>query len=139
MKTLFAPLLDGRAKVIEVRQAIEDRTTNETHLRLRGSVFSGNCSSWYIGEFGRNAASWPGMAWEFWAATFFPDWSAFNMDGGSNTWFVNRLYRQAKRFAPAVTRGLILFTSALVGKQWLDGGSGALMELWKSVPRLVMS
>lgn len=92
-KALFEPLLDGRASVIEVKEAVENRKTNEIQHRLRGSVFSGNCSNWYIGEFGRNAASWPGLALEFQLATLFPDWKAFNVKGGNRLWFVNYLKR----------------------------------------------
>lgn len=92
-KALFEPLLDGRASVIEVKEAVENRTTNKIQQRLRGSVFSGNCSNWYIGEFGRNAASWPGLAIEFQLATLFPDWNAFDVKGGSRLWFVNYLKR----------------------------------------------
>ncbi|KAM0321594.1 hypothetical protein ACHAQA_010020 [Verticillium albo-atrum] len=65
VKALFQPLLDKRARTIEVKESVEVRATNEIHLRLRNSVFSGRCTSWYIGEFGRNAASWPGLACEF--------------------------------------------------------------------------
>lgn len=92
-KALFEPLLDGRASVIEVKESVENRTTNEVQQRLQGSVFSGNCSNWYIGEFGRNAASWPGLAIEYYFATLFPDWNAFNMKGGSRLWLINSLRR----------------------------------------------
>ncbi|KAF2146170.1 uncharacterized protein K452DRAFT_324192 [Aplosporella prunicola CBS 121167] len=92
-KALFKPLLDNRASVIEVKEVVENRTTNEIQLKLQGSVFAGNCSNWYIGEYGRNAASWPGLAIEFWLATLFPDWQAFDMKGGSSIWFVNALVR----------------------------------------------
>lgn len=92
-KALFQPLLDGRASVIEVKEAVENRTTNEVQQKLRGSVFSGNCTNWYIGEFGRNAASWPGLAIEYYFATLFPDWNAFNMKGGDRLWFIKSLKR----------------------------------------------
>ncbi|KAF9634680.1 hypothetical protein BFW01_g5575 [Lasiodiplodia theobromae] len=96
-KALFEPLLNKRASVIEVKETVENRTTNEIQLKLRGSVFSGNCSNWYIGEFGRNAASWPGLAIEFWLATLFPDSQAFNTQGGSRVWFLTALARWARR------------------------------------------
>lgn len=83
--------------MIEVKETVENRTTNEIQLRLRGSVFSGNCSNWYIGEFGRNVASWPGLAIEFWLATLFPDSQAFNTQGGSRVWFLTALARWARR------------------------------------------
>ncbi|KAH6976605.1 hypothetical protein EDB80DRAFT_871730 [Ilyonectria destructans] len=92
-KALFKPLLDKRACVIEVKESVENRATNEIHLKLQGSVFSGDCSNWYIGDFGRNAASWPGLAIEFWFATLFPNWKAFEMKGGSKLWIVESFKR----------------------------------------------
>lgn len=86
VKTLFIPLLDGRAKIMEVKQAAEDRETQAIHQGLQKTVFAGDCSNWYIGTHGRNAASWPGRAISFWWKTLFPDFKAFNMVGGSNLW-----------------------------------------------------
>jgi hypothetical protein len=76
-----------------VKQSAEDRETQKIHKELRNSVFAGACSNWYIGEYGRNAASWPGYALSFWAATYFPKWSAFEMDGGTRFWAFNALTR----------------------------------------------
>lgn len=86
VKSLFKPLLDRRFDVIEVKRTAEEVTTQKTHEGLAATVFAGDCSNWYIGKFGRNAASWPGYARTFWMATYFPDWDAFNMKGGSSFW-----------------------------------------------------
>jgi cation diffusion facilitator CzcD-associated flavoprotein CzcO len=94
IKSLFTPLLDGRAEVIEVKQSAEDRETQAIHKGLTATVFAGDCSNWYIGAFGRNAASWPGFARSFWWATYFPDWSSFNMIGGSKLWRLKSLKRR---------------------------------------------
>lgn len=107
VKSLFKPLVDGRASVIEVKQSVEDRTTNAIHKQLRDTVFAGDCSNWYIGNYGRNAASWPGLARTYWAATYFPNWSAFTMSGGSMLW---PLYRMTRWI-----RTLSLFNKALLG------------------------
>lgn len=93
IRSLFAPLVDGRASIIEVKASMEETTTNKIHKQLTDTVFSGDCSNWYIGEFGRNAASWPGLARTFWFATLFPNWKAFNMEGGSYFWRFNMLKR----------------------------------------------
>ncbi|KAF4549238.1 Pyridine nucleotide-disulfide oxidoreductase-like protein 9 [Elsinoe fawcettii] len=90
-KALVKPLLQGRARTIEVKETVENQTTNDIQLKLQSSVFSGRCTNWYIGEFGRNAASWPGLAIEFWIATLFPNWKAFKMNGGSRFWFLHRM------------------------------------------------
>jgi cation diffusion facilitator CzcD-associated flavoprotein CzcO len=96
MRTLFTPLLDGRAKILEVKQAAEDRETQSVHQGLQKTVFAGDCSNWYIGAHGRNAASWPGRAISFWWKTAFPDFNAFNMSGGSKLWRLNNLWRHVR-------------------------------------------
>jgi cation diffusion facilitator CzcD-associated flavoprotein CzcO len=93
IKSLFQPLLDRRFDVIEVKRTAEEVTTQKTHQGLAATVFAGDCSNWYIGKFGRNAASWPGYARTFWMATYFPDWQAFNMKGGSRAWPLRTLRR----------------------------------------------
>ncbi|KAH6704243.1 monooxygenase [Leptodontidium sp. MPI-SDFR-AT-0119] len=83
MRTLMAPLIDKRASIIEVKQTAENQFVNSIHSELNGSVFAAGCTNWYINEFGRNAASWPGLASAFWKAAYFPS---------SNTiiWFPGR-------------------------------------------------
>lgn len=56
-RTLLAPIIDGRASVIEVRATAEDQWVNGIHGQFKGSVFAAGCSNWYINEFGRNATS----------------------------------------------------------------------------------
>ncbi|KAF2968628.1 hypothetical protein GQX73_g4995 [Xylaria multiplex] len=107
IKSLFIPLLDKRAKVIEVRQSAEDRETNAIHTKLTNTVFAGDCSNWYIGDYGRNAASWPGLARSFWFRTYFPDWSAFNMSGGSRWWPIYAAKRVLVNHATPITVALL--------------------------------
>ncbi|KAM5354239.1 hypothetical protein ACJ41O_000889 [Fusarium nematophilum] len=99
VKSLFQPLVDGRARIIEVKQSAEDRATNAVHEELRSTVFAGDCSNWYIGDYGRNAASWPGMARGFWFATMVPDWSAFNMTGKSALWPLRAVRRNLRNLS----------------------------------------
>lgn len=96
-RALVKPIIDGRVDVVTVKEAVEQRTTNDIHLRLRNSVFAGKCTNWYIGEFGRNNASWPGMAVEFWLATLFPDRAAFVCEGGHKLWLFNAFWRWIQR------------------------------------------
>ncbi|KAL3445141.1 hypothetical protein BJX65DRAFT_297236 [Aspergillus insuetus] len=86
-KSLFEPLLNRRASVIEVKQSAEDASTNAIHRALDNSVFAADCSNWYIGKFGRNAASWPGLARDFWWATYSPRWGDFVLSGPRSTWW----------------------------------------------------
>ena len=94
VQTLFKPLLDSRAEIIQVKQAAEDRETQAVHQGLQKTVFAGDCSNWYIGAHGRNAASWPGRAISFWWKTWFPDFNAFNMEGGSKLWRLKAMRRR---------------------------------------------
>lgn len=113
VKSLFTPLLDHRADIIEVKQTAENSTTNAIHKELSNTVFSGDCSNWYIGKFGRNAASWPGMARSYWAATYFPDWSAFNLIGGSKLWPLYTIRRWLVN-AGVLTKALLILSVAAV-------------------------
>lgn len=111
-RALVKPLLEKRARTIEVKETVENQSTNDIHLKLRNSVFSGRCTNWYIGEFGRNAASWPGLAIEFWFATLFPDRKAFKMEGGSTFWYMNKFLRSSRAslglLAVAATAAVVL-------------------------------
>jgi hypothetical protein len=95
-KTLFAPLLDERAKIVEVKRTAEDLWVNNIQHELSGSVFESGCSNWYINEFGRNAASWPGYASTFWKSTMWPRYRDFEYTGGDKWWLLRRLWRRAK-------------------------------------------
>ncbi|KAH7142554.1 hypothetical protein DER46DRAFT_668041 [Fusarium sp. MPI-SDFR-AT-0072] len=97
-EALVKPLIDGQASVIEVKEAVENYTTNQIHQKLKSSVFAGDCSNWYIGNFGRNVASWPGLAIEFWIATLFPDKNAFIKSGGSRSWLSKSLVRNIRQY-----------------------------------------
>jgi cation diffusion facilitator CzcD-associated flavoprotein CzcO len=113
IKSLFKPLICKRAEVIEVKRTAEESATQNVHHELVATVFAGDCSNWYIGTHGRNAASWPGLAREFWLATYFPDWKSFNMSGGTMMWRMNALlgHLRTQTFSPG---RLSMLVSALV-------------------------
>jgi hypothetical protein len=92
-KTLFQPLLDGIARTIEVKERAEDDFVASIDKELSGTVFSAGCSNWYINAEGRNSASWPGYAANFWYRTLFPKWNDFELQGGSSLWVLKRSYR----------------------------------------------
>jgi hypothetical protein len=92
-KTLFRPLLDGRAANVEVKEGAEEEFVAGIDEELTGTVFSANCSNWYINEEGRNSASWPGFASTFWYRTLFPKWNDFVLEGGSISWIPSGIYR----------------------------------------------
>lgn len=113
IKSLFEPILSRRATVVEVKQAAEDRATNAIHQELNSTVFAGDCSNWYIGEWGRNAASWPGLAMSFWWATFTPRFEDFNMSGTSPWWPMYALSRAVRN--ASVTAKVTLLGAVLLG------------------------
>lgn len=125
VKTLFKPLLDQRASTIEVKQAAEDRETNAIHTELANTVFAGDCSNWYIGDYGRNAASWPGFARSYWFRTYVPDWSAFNMSGGSVWWPLYTAQRRVTTMSPITQALLVVGALAAYGRHgsFPEGGS----------------
>jgi hypothetical protein len=107
-RTLLAPIIDRRALVVEVKATAEDQWVNSIHNQLSGSVFAAGCSNWYINEFGRNAASWPGFASTFWKETLKARPDVFNTSGGSRFWATNMLKRWLR--TTSASSYLILFT-----------------------------
>ncbi|KAJ5110125.1 hypothetical protein N7532_002770 [Penicillium argentinense] len=93
VKALFEPILDRRTRVVEVKQSAEERHTISLQEKLKGTVFAGDCSNWYINEYGRNAASWPAKATLFWLETYLPNWNAFIWKNGSASWPLYRFSR----------------------------------------------
>ena len=112
IKSLFAPIVDRRARIIEVKQTEEEKHTNLVQMRLKDTVFAGDCSNWYICKHGRNAASWPAKAGLFWFETYFPNWRAFTWKGGALLWPFYRLGRWMKMHS--WTFELCLLFAALV-------------------------
>lgn len=122
VKSLFDPILDGRAAVVEVKQAAEDRWTNDIHIQLQDTVFAGDCSNWYLGEFGRNAASWPGLARSFWWATLTPDFSDFHLSGASYLWPLKAIARRVSN-TPTFLK-VVFIASVLGGSSYRFGLTG---------------
>ncbi|KAF2097820.1 FAD/NAD(P)-binding domain-containing protein [Rhizodiscina lignyota] len=119
-KTLFAPIIDHRARTIEVKAAAEEQFAVEMdeQLKLSGAVFSAGCSNWYINSAGRNSASWPGKAAHFWYATWVPQWKSYTLSGGDYTWFLRRLYRYAKAGAMSKLGVVgVLFAGMIMAQQ----------------------
>lgn len=104
-RTLLKPLLDEKVSIIEVKGTSESQWVNDIHGQLKGSVFQAGCSNWYMNEFGRNAASWPGYASTFWKETLIPRPGVFMNEGGSKLWFLKRLSRWLRTTSPT-TYGL---------------------------------
>jgi hypothetical protein len=114
-KTLVAPLLDGYADVIEVREEAEEKFVRVLDETLATTVFAAGCSNWYINSAGRNSASWPGLAQTFWLTSLWPDWSAYETRGGDSAWVFRRMLRWVKTASVWTWIGaLSLATAALL-------------------------
>lgn len=92
-RTMIAPIIDQRASTIEVKGTAEDQWVNTIHGQLRGSVFTAGCSNWYINDYGRNSASWPGYASSYWKETLIPRRGIFVPSNGSTGWILNMMLR----------------------------------------------
>ncbi|VUC25614.1 unnamed protein product [Clonostachys rosea] len=92
-KTMLAPLVDRKIRVIDVKHSAEQRFVNRTHERLTRAVYSAGCSSWFVNELGKNVTSWPGYAISYYAETFFPRFGDFSTVPGSRSWPFRRVIR----------------------------------------------
>jgi cation diffusion facilitator CzcD-associated flavoprotein CzcO len=54
-----------RAATIEVRAEAQERHNAEIDRRMKGTVWTTGCSSWYLDDTGRNATLWPDWTWRF--------------------------------------------------------------------------
>jgi hypothetical protein len=123
VKSLFIPILDRRTRTVEVKHSAEEKHTNNIHAQLQQTVFAGDCSNWYIGKYGRNAASWPAKAAKFWLATYFPDWRAFSWSGGSVFWPV---YAVRRWVGVHVTLWRALVVAGVVYAGFVREGNGGI-------------
>jgi cation diffusion facilitator CzcD-associated flavoprotein CzcO len=53
------------AGAVEVRAEVEEAFNDGIDARMRGTVWTTGCSSWYFDSKGRNAALWPDWTWRF--------------------------------------------------------------------------
>jgi cation diffusion facilitator CzcD-associated flavoprotein CzcO len=56
---------DRSAETIEVRPEAQARYNAEIDQRMKGTVWTTGCASWYLDATGRNATLWPDWTWRF--------------------------------------------------------------------------
>jgi hypothetical protein len=77
---IFKPLLHDNAVAVNVKRVAEQTQLNALQKELRGTVWqSGACTNWYLNKFGRNTASFPGFASDFWKTCFWVKWKDFDI------------------------------------------------------------
>ena len=111
--------MNNRACVVEVKQEAEDDFASGVQNLLAGSVFSANCSNWYINSAGKNSTSWPGYALSFWWETYFPRFNDFKFEGGSKLWFPRRVVTRLLGALLSKYTWILLLTVGLVGREGL--------------------
>lgn len=119
LKTLFAPIINKRAALVEVKEEAEDDFTSGVQTLLNGTVFSAGCSNWYINSQGKNSASWPGYAFSFWRATWFPRFQDFKLEGGSRLWYLRSAIRGFFRILLSKYTTMLLLTVGMVKRERL--------------------
>jgi cation diffusion facilitator CzcD-associated flavoprotein CzcO len=67
------------ARHIEVRREAMERFDHDTQERLRSSVFTRGCTSWYKTDTGRVTNNWPGSATEYWRSARRPQAEDFTL------------------------------------------------------------
>ena len=50
---------------LEVREEAQAAYNARIDARMRGTVWSSGCASWYLDATGRNATLWPDWTWRF--------------------------------------------------------------------------
>jgi cation diffusion facilitator CzcD-associated flavoprotein CzcO len=53
------------ADTVEVREDVQARSNRELQQRMRGTVWSTGCKSWYLDAKGNNPTLWPDWTWRF--------------------------------------------------------------------------
>jgi hypothetical protein len=129
-RTMIAPIIDGRASMIEVKDTAENQWVNSVQHQMSGSVFEAGCSNWYINEFGRNAASWPGFASAFWKETLIPRRGIFVTSKGSKSWMLNTGIRWLKTTS-IVTYAILGLLLSIVYVRRISGTGISLRRLFE--------
>ncbi len=57
------------AVTIEVRKNAQSEFNQRLQKRLKDTIWSSGCQSWYLDAHGRNTTIWPGLTLEYWART----------------------------------------------------------------------
>jgi hypothetical protein len=59
-------MMDRRhLRTVEVRSEIQEAFNTELQQRMRDTVWTSGCTSWYLDANGRNTTLWPGFTFEF--------------------------------------------------------------------------
>jgi cation diffusion facilitator CzcD-associated flavoprotein CzcO len=105
IKTLVRPMLKGSFKVLDVKEAAENRDANFVQEKLKSMVWNGGCSNWNLDASGRNTTNYHDPTWRFWYDLYWPVWKDFNLEGGNGRLPLSPL---SKGTAAAVALGCLV-------------------------------
>jgi cation diffusion facilitator CzcD-associated flavoprotein CzcO len=73
----LARLCRDEIRTIEIKKDIQDRFNADIQQRLRKTIWSRGCTSWYLTAEGKNTANWPGYTFEYRLKTRTPYWDDY--------------------------------------------------------------
>jgi cation diffusion facilitator CzcD-associated flavoprotein CzcO len=69
-------------RTLEVRAHVEADHNEAVQRRLRRTVWSTGCRSWYLDAHGRNVTLWPGFTFDYWRRMRRVNWRAYRTQSG---------------------------------------------------------
>jgi len=130
---LLKPIIDGKAKSLEVTQKATTCYNTWIRKRMKSTIFF-DCFSYYRGdsrEGARNVATFPGMMTLFWWITRKPCWDDFKVVGGERWLCQRRKVELIVKFALIATP-VILTAVSIIGYNFSSLGI-LIVELKKRV------
>ena len=74
-------LIQTGARWMDVRDEVQEAFNREVQERLKGTVWTAGCQSWYRTESGKVVNNWPGLTFEYRRRTRRPDPVDFRLVG----------------------------------------------------------
>ncbi len=74
-------LIETGARWMDVREEVQDAFNREVQERLKGTVWTAGCQSWYRTDSGKVVNNWPGFTFEYRFRTRRPDPADFRLSG----------------------------------------------------------
>jgi cation diffusion facilitator CzcD-associated flavoprotein CzcO len=72
--------------LMDLRSEVQEQFTRDLKKRMRGTIWTSGCNSWYLDERKENAALWPASPTRYWFLTrrFSPEHYTFSCEYGAN-------------------------------------------------------
>jgi cation diffusion facilitator CzcD-associated flavoprotein CzcO len=80
IKECIRTLRDGEVETMDVRPERQRRHNDALQARMKETVWTTGCKSWYLDETGRNFTLWPGFTFEYWLRTRRVRWPDYRLE-----------------------------------------------------------